>query len=303
MRRLPNLNAARAFECAARHESFVGAAAELGITEAAISRHVRILEAELGTILFARGHRSITLTAEGRAYAERLSEGLAIIAGRSRAGSVQRRNRVVLDIDSDLAATWLLPRLSLAALDAMQIELDVRSRLDWPRQLPSDTDLAIVWGGYESAGFRSSPFLKATAFIVSAPVLEASVPPPDDPTRYANHCLLHERTDAWWRKVFSTAGLGSVTATRNVYFHRTYLVANAAACGLGLAVGDDIIFAEGLKTGRLIRLPGPSLPGSRMFFLLEPSGRRLSSSVKNLRDWLIAEAAAHRTWQTAFSEP
>ena len=301
MRSLPNLNAARAFEAAARHESFAQAAAELGVTQAAVSRHVHNLEQELGIALFERSHRSIALTPEGRAYASRLAEGFAIISGALDTGPAGRQKCVVVDIDSDLAATWLLPRLSAAKLGQIEVELDLRSRLDWPRHLPSDSDLAIAWGGYESPGFQSRPFLQAKAFAVSAPTLEGGRAPPVDPTKFSDYCLIHERSESWWRKI--TAKSGSETgSSQNLIFHRTYLTADAASRGLGLAVGDDVIFAERLKTGSLIRLPGPSLPGSRLFYLLEPVGRRLTPSVKRLRDWLIGEATAHGVWQKAFAE-
>lgn len=300
MRPTPNLNAARAFEAAARHESFARAAGELGVTQAAVSRHVRNLEEELGFALFERGHRSISLTPEGRTYADRLAEGFAIISNAGDRGAFGQPRRVVLDADSDLAASWLLPRLSNAMLSEMEVELDLRSRLDWPRHLPSDSDLAIVWGGYESAGFQSRPFLKSTAFVISAPMLEGGVAPPQDPTLFGNYCLIHERTDGWWRKIMAKAGV-ETTSSRNIYFHRTYLIADAAARGLGLAVGEDVICAERLKEGSLIRLPGPSLPGSRMFFLLEPAGRRLTPSVRRLRDWLMAEASLHEAWQNALA--
>jgi LysR family glycine cleavage system transcriptional activator len=235
MRLTPNLNAARAFEAAARHESFARAAGELGVTQAAVSRHVRNLEEELGFALFERGHRSISLTPEGRGYADRLAEGFAIISNAGNSSASGRPKRVVLDIDSDLAVSWLLPRLSNAVLSEMQVELDLRSRLDWPRHLPSDSDLAIVWGGYESPGFQSRPYLKSTAFVISAPMLEGGVAPPEDPTLFGNYCLIHERTDGWWRKIMAKAGVHPASS-RNIYFHRTYLIADAAARGLGLAV-------------------------------------------------------------------
>jgi LysR family glycine cleavage system transcriptional activator len=126
------------------------------------------------------------------------------------------------------------------------------------------------------------------------------VAPPEDPTLFGNYCLIHERTDGWWRKIMAKAGVHPASS-RNIYFHRTYLIADAAARGLGLAVGEDVICAERLKGGSLIRLPGPSLRGSRMFFLLEPAGQRSTSGVRRLRDWLMAEASAHKAWQKAFA--
>ena len=296
MQYLPNLNAVRAFEAAARHESFARAATELRVTQAAVSRHVRNLEAELGLVLFERSHRSIRLTPEGRAYAERVSEGLSIIRGSPGIGRAGRRSKVVVDIDADLMDSWLLPRIRDEWLVEIGIELDLRSQLDWPRQLPTDTDLAIIWGGYESPGFRSSPFLESRAFIVCAPVLGNGRATPSHLIEYLEHRLIHERNAEWWRRMLSAEGLSLSDADDNLYLGRTSLVAAAAVRGLGLAVGEDVIFAEDLKAGRLVRLPGPVMPGSRMFFLLEPT-RRMPDKVRIVRDWLRAEASSHQAWQ------
>jgi len=303
MRRLPNLNAVRAFESAARHESFAQAAVEIGVTQAAVSRHVRNLELELGIALFERGHRSVSLTPEGRAYAERISEGLSVIAGHGHSGVLPHAERVVVEVDSDLMAGWLLPRLTPAVLATLDVELDLRSRLEWPRQLPTDTDLAIVWGGHESPGFRSSPFLASRAFVVSAPLLDVDRPAPRDLSELSTHRLIHERGDAWWRRMAQEAGVALPEAARGLHLHRTYLALEAAVQGLGLAVGDDIIFAEALKSKKLLKIPGPALSGSRMYFLLEPAGRRFSAGGRKVRDWLVAEASSHREWQLQFARP
>jgi LysR family transcriptional regulator, glycine cleavage system transcriptional activator len=302
MRDLPNLNAVRAFESAARHESFAQAAAETGVTQAAVSRHVRNLELELGLVLFERGHRSISLTPAGRAYAERISEGLSIIAGRGRAGSKLQSRRIVVEVDSDLLTGWLLPLVTPDVLSTLGVDLDLRSRLEWPRQLPLETDLAIIWGGHESPGFRSSPYLATRGFAACAPQLEGGRPAPKDTSELAGHRLIHERGDAWWRRMLLAANQPPPDGFQGLYLQRSYQAEEAAAKGLGLVVGDDVLFAHTLRSGRLVRIPGPILPGSKMYFLLEPAGRRVPAEVKAVRDWLLTEASAHKAWQAEFLE-
>src|ERR1700752_5532471 len=88
-RRLPSLNALRAFETASRHESFTVAAAELFVTHAAISRHIRELEEWLGTVLFSRTGRGVALTDAGRRFGNRLEPLFDNMAGATRAAAVQ----------------------------------------------------------------------------------------------------------------------------------------------------------------------------------------------------------------------
>ncbi len=296
MNRLPNLNALRAFEIAARYESFTQAAQEMGITQAAVSRHIRNLEHELGYALFERGHRSVSLTPDGRVYAERVSDGFATIRGHAGGNTSQIPHRVVIDIDSDLLLAWLLPRLTEAKLSALGVELELRSRLEWPRQLANDTNLALVWGAYEAAGFRCQSFLKQRAFAVCASRLAEDSPRLSD-LFLKNHRLIHDRTDAWWRNILAEAGHSISDFNAHLYLHGTHLVLDAAVRGLGVAVGDDVIFAEALRSGRLVRPAGPVMPARRQFFLLDPSGRRVSVELRRVRDWLSSEAAEHAEWQ------
>src|SRR3546814_12798437 len=108
-RRLPPLNALRAFEAAARHESFARAAAELHITRTAVSHQVRLLEDRLGTPLFKRGHRSVRLTESGAAYLITLKAAFALIdSGSQRLIERNRGNRLVVNVDQDFASICLV---------------------------------------------------------------------------------------------------------------------------------------------------------------------------------------------------
>lgn len=301
MRRLPNLNAVRAFEAAARHGSFVRAADELGVSHAAISRHVRNLEAELGVDLFERHARHVVLTGEGSLFARTAADSLAALelgTGRLRRGG--RRGTVVLDIESDLAARWLMPKLTEAALAALGVDLDIRVRPDPPRSALGDADLGITWGQARCQGFRTVPFLEFVPLPVAAPGLLARGPDPEDPAFFHTHRLIHERGVYWWRSFLEALGLGLDEAAGHMFFNRSHLCIDAALRGLGLAFGDDVICAEGLQTGRLVRLPGPLIPARDRYYMLVPDTGHLSRPVQRVRDWLVrlAEEAAVRRLET-----
>jgi LysR family glycine cleavage system transcriptional activator len=295
MRRLPNLNALRAFDAAARQGSFVGAAEELGVSHAAVSRHVRNLEAELGTALFERHARHVVLTGEGALFAKTVSESLSSLeigAGRLRRGFV--RSTVVLDIESDLAVSWLMPHLTEDVLDALNVHLDVRVRPDPPRLVLGDADLAVSWGAVQCTGFKTERFLDPIVFPVASPALFGAGTKLEDPGIFTNNRLIHERGLYWWRRSFETLGLSLDDAAGHLFFNRSHLCIEAAVRGLGIAMGDDATCAAHLATGALVRLPRPEMPSRDRYYLLVPDRTQLSRPVRHVRDWLIEVAHQKR---------
>jgi LysR family glycine cleavage system transcriptional activator len=279
---LPNLHALRAFEAAARHESFQKAAEELGLTPSAISRHVRTLEAELGHPLFERLHRAVVLTADGGRYAARLTAAFGEMAVRP---SGQLRQRIILDVDAELLRLWLLPRLTPEALDALDLDAVLRARADRPRMLPADTDLALVWGALDYDGFKSRPLLRPRVFAVAAPSLGLRSLPD-----VARARLLHDRDEQWWRAMHEAASLPYPSSAPTLTFDRCDMPIEAARAGLGVAVGDDVIAGADLRSGALMRLDGPVLE-SRSYQLLVRRSRRTAAAGR-LVDWITAEAEA-----------
>lgn len=295
MSRLPNLNAIRAFEAAARLGGFARAADELGVSHAAVSRHVRNLEAELGAALFERHARHVALTGEGALFARTAAESLsALEVGASRLRRGAGRSTVVLDSDADLAARWLLPQLTEETLEKLGVYLDIRSRPDPPRTALGDADLAITWGPVSCVGYRPQPFLEIVPFAVCAPsLLEGELQPPD-PAFFQAHRLIHERGLYWWRSYLDLVGVSLETARGHLYFNRCHLCMAAAAKGLGLAIGDDIVCRDHLESGALVRLPGPVVKPRDQFYLLVPDVTALSQPVRRVRDWLIEAAEEHK---------
>ncbi|GAB5468859.1 MAG: transcriptional regulator GcvA [Rhodospirillales bacterium] len=288
MRKLPNLNAIRAFDAAARNDSFARAADELGVSHAAVSRHIRNLERELGSQLFERHARHVVLTGEGLLFARTAADALSRLelgSGRLRRGG--GRSTVVLDVESDLATRWLLPLLTEASLSALKVNLDVRVRPEPPHRVLGDADLAITWGAASCLGFKAQPFLESQAFPVAAPALVAGDTAPRDGRIYKAHRLIHERGLYWWRAVFDVLGLDLEEAAGHLFLNRSHLCVDAAVRGLGLAIGDDLICREALDSGALISLAGPTLPGRDRYYLLTPDTTALSGPVRQVRDWLL----------------
>lgn len=296
-RRLPNLNAVKAFDAAARHQSFTRAAEELSVTHAAVSRQVRALEEELGTALFERRHRQVALTVDGRRYAEIVADALLLLAlgpgGQATRGAMER---VVLEVDSDLAALWLLPQLDEAALAALGVQLDIRSQPEPPRTLAPDVDLALTWGAMDVPGFGRERYLTFKVFPVCAPDLAERVREAG-PTAMR---LLHDRGRIWWDEIMQRAGANLDDAAGHLTFHRTALCMDAAARGLGVAIGDEVCSAALLKDGRLVRPCGPELPGRMAFHLLATNRGPLSPGVQAVYDWLQRLATNHREWVAAW---
>lgn len=294
MRRLPNLNAVRAFEAAARHGSFTLAAGELGVTHAAVSRHVRNLEAELGVALFERHPRHVVLTGEGDLFARTVADSLSgLEVGMSRLKRGGGRNTVVLDVDSDLATRWLVPRLSEATMEALGVHLDIRCRPDPPRAVIGDAHLAITWGRATCVGFEATPFLDFEVFAVCAPSLLGPGWETGDAAFYLSRRLIHERGLYWWRAFLDALGRKVEEAERHLFFNRSHLCIAAACRGLGIALSDDLISADHLATGALVRLPGPGLASRDRYYLLAPAAAALAQPARRVRDWLLAAAAEH----------
>jgi LysR family glycine cleavage system transcriptional activator len=296
-RKLPNLNAVKAFDAAARHQSFTLAADELCVTQAAVSRHIRLLERDLGVELFERQHRRVVLTTIGRRYAKVVEHALLSLALDTGGLLGAGQNTVVLDVDSDLAELWLRPQMSELALDRFDSILEVRAHPDPRRTIPPDVDLALTWGRIDAPGFTCEPFLDYTAFPVCAPELaRGPTAPIREPADLLHHRLIHDRGYHWWGESLKRMGRQRQNGGGDVIFDRTYLCMHAAEQGLGVAIGDDVSSAVALRAGRLIRPCGPDVPGRIGYHLLFPSVDPLPAHLRDIIDWLRDLARQHSTW-------
>lgn len=284
----PNLASVRVFEAASRLESFVEAASELGVTPAAVSRSIRRLEEELGHALFHRAHRSVSLTDAGMRYAQKTAEAFRHLCVESVEGATDRP-KLTLDVEATFLRQWLLPRLKTASFSDLEIALNIRTHDDPLRMIPASADIAVVWGFANYSGYKRTRLVSPKTILVAAPELGVTAL-----TDVAEHGLIHEANDHWWRLVYEEAGLGYPEHAKTLTVTRCDIPIEAARLGLGVSVADDVIAEGDLRSGMLLPVSGPRLD-SQDYFLM--SRKTPAVPAIHFASWLIAQAQEFSEWQ------
>ena len=290
--RLPSLNGLRAFEAAARHLSFTAAAAELNVTQTAISHQIRRLETELGIRLFVRQNRSLTLTSEAREYLPGIRAAfndLRLATDRL----LRKDNDRVLTVSTlaSLAAKWLLPRLS--SFQRAHPDIDVRitsstSLVDFRRD---NVDAAIRYGRGHWPGVRADWLTADELFPVCSPDLLKSGKPLRCPEDLPQHTLLHTSGgyDDDWRLWLTAAGLPADTSKQpGLTFDMIMMAIQGAIDGLGVAMGRTSYVERDIANGRLVVPFKFALPADAGFYLVSPEARAESAKLSAFRQWLLA---------------
>lgn len=291
-RRLPPLSALRAFEAAARHLSFTRAAAELGVTQAAISHQVKLLEDQLGQPLFRRLTRRLLLTDAGQTLWPGVRDGFDRLAHAVQKLEASREGGVLtLSLTVSFAARWLVPRLGnfLKAHPEIDVKLTTTDRMvDFARE---DVDAAIRFGDGKWPGLQSWRVILPTYTALLSPKLIKGAKP-EQPSDLQRLPLLVEADDnVDWRAWFEAAGATWRPHRRMVEFDTTQMAVQAAIEGLGVALGPPEYFAEELESGRLIQPFEVYIRTYEAFFLVCPSGRADEPKILAFREWILAEAA------------
>jgi len=296
-RELPPLNALRSFEATARLGSLLAAAEELCVTHGAVSRQVKLLEAWAGVALFERVGRRLRLTEAGHAYQAALGGALDAVAAAS--GRLRARGRgpqpLAVNALPTFAMRWLLPRLAGFQRQAPDIELRlVTSDEPIERLAPGAFDVAIRRRvGAWPSGFVGGAFLAEHEIPVCAPALLRRAPI-ERPRDLAQQTLLHaDKRPGAWSRWLDAAGVPEVEqqAPRQRFDH-FYLALQAAADGLGVALGPLPIIQDDLAAGRLVApLPAPRV-SSPSYCWVVSRALRDSPSVAAFCAWLSHEGAA-----------
>ncbi|RJF76601.1 LysR substrate-binding domain-containing protein [Rhodopseudomonas palustris] len=293
-RSLPPLNAVRAFEAAARLESFKQAAIELGVTHGAISQQVRLLEDRLGDPpLFRRSTRRVTLTSAGKALLDEFGPALDRIAE-----AVQRHHATqgdgpaaVLRVNAlaTFSMRWLLPRLKRFRAERPDIEVRLTTSNEPIDALPETFDVVIRGGPDAFHGMASRLFLSERRLPVCSPALLAKLPL-DDVSDLARHTLLNVSSmPRLWHDWLVQAGQPRITPTETLTFDHFFLSIQAALDGLGVAMGPTALVADDVAAGRLVApFPDISLP-ARSYFAYVADGSQHDSPTAVFCDWLERE--------------
>lgn len=307
---LPPLNALRVFESAARHLSFKDAAAELHITQAAVSHQVKSLEEYLGIELFRRAGRGVELTEAAKASMPRLREGFDALAAavetmRERADETE----LLITAPPVFVARWLMPRLADFQKRAPDIEVRVvasskmvdagaldsvalMNNLD----LRSETSgVEIHLGAGDYPGYRSDRLFSVNMALVASPDLE---PPLREPADLANYVLLHD--DALdlvahgnaWQKWLEAAGIADrVDGSRGPRFSTNMLSLEAASQNLGVALALRPLVDADIASGRLVEPFAIEVTPGSAYFLVCAEVIADRPAVAAFRAWLLEKAA------------
>jgi len=298
-RRLPPLNALRAFEASARLGSFVTAAQELRVSAAAVSQQVRRLEEYLDTTLFQRLARGLVLTDQGRDYLPELSAGFDLL-GESTARVRAKRADGVLSLTTlaSFANGWLLPRLPRFRERAPRIDVVMRTSrhvMDFRRDA---IDLAIRFAPGPGRGLQGEMLCHEELFPVASPQLFRGGRIPHTLAALIDYPLLHD-TDAgpeqpWlgWRGWFERAGLPTAEIGRGTHFSDSVVLLAAAVAGLGIAIGRAPHVGPLLERGQLVRVTPESWMSPWSYFLVAPPAHFKRPVVRTFADWALEEARA-----------
>ena len=290
---LPSLNGLRAFEAAARLLSFTLAAAELNVTQTAISHQIRRLEEQLGIKLFLRQTRSLALTQEAQDYLPAVRSAFEDLRkATARLRRAEHEGRLTVSTTASLATKWLVSRVA-AFQDAhpgIEVRITTSTHLvDFRRE---DVDVAVRYGHGMWPGLRAHWLMAERIFPVCSPALMNGAQPLLHPEVLAHHTLLHTtvyRDD--WRLWLTAAGLPhSIAARRGLTFDLGFMAIQAAIEGLGVALGRGHMVEADIAAGRLIAPFDTELPQDAGYYVVSPEATADAPKVARFRDWLIASA-------------
>lgn len=291
--RQPSLNGLRAFECAARYMSFTKAAAELHVTQTAISHQIRRLEDELGVTLFLRLKEGLALTEEGQAYLPGIRAAFHELRHATQALLASRQN-TVLTINTlvSVASKWLLPRLPSFQQANPDIDVRISASTELVDFRQGGIDAAIRYGRGDWKGLRADFLMSDEIFPVCSPALLSTSKGLNTPADLLDHTLLQVSgmTAGDWNRWLSAAG-ESVTLAEGprLTFDLAMMAVQAAVDGQGVCIGRSTYVADDLRAGRLVAPFALRLKDELGFYLVTPHETADSKKIVALRTWLMAQ--------------
>lgn len=287
MTRLPSLSALRAFEAAGRLGSFTRAAAELHVTQAAISHQVRVLEEQLGQALFQRSTRRLLLTPAGQRL---LLAASAAFEGLIEAVDELRRGEGLLTVTTSpsFGARWLAPRLGRFAAQHPEIELTIRHSVQVLDLTREGLDVALRWGRGGWPRVEALRLAAAPLTPVASPALAADLRAPADLVRVP---LLHEETGEEWREWLLMAGGDPALARRGPVFDDGNALLQAVLAGQGVALAVPALVAAEVAAGRLLRPFAQTLEQGQGYWFVTLPGALKQPKIAAFHRFVLDELA------------
>ena len=280
-RSLPPLNWLRTFEASARTLSFTSAAVELNLTQAAVSKQIKLLEQYLREPLFHRKARSLELTRVGAAYLPKVRESIELLAeGTEEVFGARRSEILTVRVTIGFSVNWLGPRLVRYYRRHPGRPVRVVSSV-WNDEFDRERfDLDIRYGSGEWPGFRTDRLTWEELTPLCSPTLLDGQPPLRCPADLRHHDLLHVLGyEEGWAVWLKAAGIDDINIGRGFQFDTALVAHEVAATGIGVVLGRRSIIGGERISGRLI----------------SPADSPLHPDAEAFRTWLLEEAAACRS--------
>ena len=296
--RLPPLQMLSVFESAARLASFTAAARELGSTQPAVSQRIVQLEAELGVPLFERGHRGVTLTADGQRLYEAVRQSIETLRDAvADIRAARAKGALTIVTDAGFATYWLVPRLMdlRRFLPGINVKVVTSQSAFNPRQ--DHADVAIAFGDGNWSPCTATRLFQEQIVPVCSPAFRAAHPEIVRPADLRTAPLLHvqpAQPERWmgWNGWFAMHGLSAPPDEHGSTFNSYSLVMHAALTHQGVALGWLPLVDDLVASGQLVALFDEPVTTARGYFLVCPPARPEAPAAPAFRRWLFSACAA-----------
>ncbi|HZG08900.1 MAG TPA: LysR substrate-binding domain-containing protein [Allosphingosinicella sp.] len=293
MRHLPPLPAIRVLEAAARHENFTLAAAELGMTQAAVSYQIRLLEERLGLALFVRARQRVSLSDAGRRVAPLVTGALDQLSNAFEAVTGEDEGVLTISTAQTFATNWLAGRLGAFQVERPELAVRLQTTSEMVDFARDDVDVGIRMGNGPWPPLRAHFLFRLHGTPVCSPDYRNrhTIREPADLLRVPR--LNPE--DIWWRLWFDAEKLAAPDASpRAIRLDSQVAEGNAALSGHGVAMLTPLFWKAELAAGRLVQLFPRVTAEPRAIWLVYPEHKRGRAKIKAFRDWLARAVAEER---------
>jgi len=290
-RRLPSLNALKAFEATARQQSLTRAADELCVTQGAVSQQVKSLEAELGVRLFRRERQRLVITESGREYLEVVRDAFDRLAlGTERLVQGKTFGTLSVTTSPNFAAKWLMHRLGCFANDHPEIVLRVSASVEHVDFAREDVDVAIRHGTGRWPGMHVTRLCTEELFPVCSPKLLQGRTGLRSLRDLAQHALIHVDDATAWTDWLARMGADGVDVGRGITVNQASMAIDAAIAGQGVALARTALAVGDLLAERLVRPFMQALDAPFAYWVVCPKPTADLPKISIFRRWLLREA-------------
>ena len=287
---LPPMAALRAFEAAARLGSFTVAAEELGVTQGAISRQIRLLEDLLQVTLFDRSHHRVVPTDAGRHYAKHVSAvlGRLMAAGNSTVAFGESSSRLHLGIIPTLGSRWIVPKLSDFLAEHPGLELQIKAVKPEMTLDEEELDAALIVGRGSWTNTISHRLASEDLVPVATPrwAHRYQIRSPQD--LIGPPLLTHAPRPDLWSRWFAENGVDAAALVPSkLSLEQITMILEAVLSDLGAALLPRLLIRPELERNELVVLPGEALQVNEGFFFVYAKHRESYQPLAEFRDWLL----------------